>query len=63
VTDYDTSSAYELGKQHGYEECKDVMKEVIESIACEIAEFRFPRQYEYSNEQIQSIMSEFGYEE
>ncbi len=63
MTDSDPSSAYELGKQHGYEECKNEMKDVIESMVYEIARFRFPKQYDYSDEQIQSIMSEYGFKE
>jgi len=56
-------SGRDSGYNEGYEECKDEMREIIEFMAYEIAKFRFPRQYEYSDDQIQSIMSEFGYKE
>ncbi len=56
---------YESGKDSGYNEgykdCKNEMKEIIESMAYEIARYRCPKQYEYSNGQIQSIMFEFGF--
>jgi len=63
LTDNDSSSVYELGKQYGYEECKNEIKEIIESMAYEIASYRYPRRYEYYDDQIQSIISEFGFEE
>ncbi len=67
MIDSNETVMYESGKDsgyyEGYEDCKDEMKEIIESMAYEIARFRFPKQYDYSDEQIQSIMSEYGFKE
>jgi hypothetical protein len=35
-------------------------KSTIESMANEIAKYRYPNQYEYSDKQIESIISEFS---
>lgn len=51
------------GYQEGYDDCKEEMKEIIESMAFEIAIHRYPSQYDHSEEQIKNIMSEFGYTE
>lgn len=67
MVDSSETIMYESGKdsgyQEGYEDCKEEMKEIIESMACEIAEHRYPKQYSYNEDQIKSIMSEFGYTE
>jgi flagellar biosynthesis/type III secretory pathway protein FliH len=56
-------SGKDLGYQEGYDNCKEEMKEIIESMAYEIAEYRYPKQYAYNEDQIKSIMFEFGYTE
>lgn len=67
MIDSNETIMYELGKdsgyQEGYDDCKEQMKEVIESMAYEIANYRYPKKYEHSEDQIKSIMSEFGYTE
>lgn len=67
MIDSNETIIYESGKdsgyQEGYDDCKEEMKEIIESMACEIAEHRYPKQYAYNEDQIKSIMSEFGYTE
>lgn len=67
MIDSNETVMYESGKDsgynEGYEDCKNEMREVIESMAYEIARYVYPKQYEYSDEQIQSIMSEFGLNE
>lgn len=42
---------------------KEEMKEIIEYMTYEIAGYRYPKQYEYDEDQVKSIMSEFGYTE
>ena len=67
MIDSNETIIYESGKdsgyQEGYDDCKEEMKEIIESMACEIAEHRYPKQYAYNEDQIKSIVSEFGYTE
>lgn len=67
MIDSNRSIMYESGKdlnyQEGYDGCKEQMKEIIESMAYEIAMYRYPSQYAYSDEQVKEIMSEFGYTE
>lgn len=43
--------------------CREALQEIIKSMAYEIATYRYPKQYEYSDEQLQNIMAEFGYTE
>lgn len=67
MIDSNETIVYESGRDSGYQEgygdCKEDMKEIIESMAYEIARYRFPKQYEYNADQIKSIMSEFEYTE
>lgn len=67
MIDSNETIMYESGKNLGYEEgyndCKEQMKEIIEAMAYEIATYRYPKQYEYSDEQLKMIMVEFGYTE
>lgn len=55
-------SGKDLGYNEGYEDCKNEMKDIIESMAYEIAKYRYPNRYSYS-EDVEEIMSEFGYKE
>ena len=65
MIDSNETIMYESGKdsgyESGYEDCKEQMKEIIGAMAYEIATYRYPKQYEYSDEQLETIMSEFGY--
>lgn len=67
MIDSNETIMYESGKNSGYEEgyndCKEQMKEIIESMSYEIAKHRYPKQYEYSEKQLRMIMCEFGYTE
>lgn len=67
MIDSNETIMYESGKNLGYEEgyndCKEQMKEIIEAMAYEIVTYRYPKQYEYSDEQLKMIMVEFGYTE
>ncbi len=67
MIDSNETVMYESGKNasynEGYENCKNEMREIIESMAYEIARVIFPRQYEFTNEQIKSIMYDFGFRE
>lgn len=62
MIDSNEAVAYENGRDAGYAECKNELKEIIESMASEIATHRNPRFYTHSDE-IESIMEEFGWEE
>lgn len=48
------------GYYSGYENCRNDMKEIIESMAYEIARYRNPGRYSYEKD-IDDIMREFGY--
>lgn len=65
MIDSNETIMYESGKDSGYEEgysdCKEQMKEIIEAMTYEIATYRYPKQHEYSDEQLEIIMAEFGY--
>lgn len=65
MIDSNDTIMYESGKDSGYAEeyndCKEQMKEIIEAMAYEIATYRYPKQYQYSDEQLKLIMAEFGY--
>ena len=54
---------YKMIDSEGYYVCREALQEIIKSMAYEIATYRYPKQYEYSDEQLQSIMTEFGYTE
>ena len=40
----------------GFDDCKSELMEVIESLAYEVAKYKYPDQHEYSKEQIKGIM-------
>lgn len=67
MVDSNETIMYESGKDSGYKEgyndCKEQMAEIIESMAYEIAKYRYTDQYAYSDEQLKNIMREFGYTE
>lgn len=53
---------FDSGMDAGYSKCRDELKEIIESMAYEIATHRNPRFYTHSDDEIESIMGEFGWE-
>ena len=61
------TTAYEDGKDIGYEEgfkeCKENLIEVIESLAYQVAQYQNPGRYEYSDETLKSIMIDAGLDE
>ena len=63
MIDSNEAVAYENGRDTGYAECKDELKEIIESMAYEIATHRNPRFYTHNDDEIESIMGEFGWKE
>lgn len=54
---------YQKARATGYAECKNDMKEIVESMAYEIASYRNPRFYTHSDDEIKSIMGGFGWKE
>ena len=60
MIDSNETIMYENGKDFGYvegfDDCKSELMEVIESLAYEVAKYKYPGQYDYSKEQLQSIM-------
>lgn len=60
MIDSNETIMYENGRDYGYEEefddCRSELMEVIESLAYEVAKHKYPGQYDYSKEQIKSIM-------
>lgn len=62
MIDSNETVAYENGIDAGYAECRDRLKDIIESMAYEIAQYRNPRFYDHSKEEIENIMREFGWE-
>lgn len=62
MIDSNEAVAYENGRDAGYAECRNELKEIIESMAYEIATHRNPRFYTHSDDEIESIMGEFGWE-
>lgn len=64
MIDCSETTAYEDGKDIGYNEgfetCKEDLMEVIESLAYQIAQYQNPRAYDYSDETLRSIMLEAG---
>lgn len=64
MIDSNETIMYENGRDTGYDEgfddCKESLMEVIETLANEVATYKYPKQYEYSDEQIKSIMFEAG---
>lgn len=61
-TSYSSAQEYFRGKDDGRAECKEELKEIIESMAYEISTHRNPRFYDHSDE-IKSIMREFGWKD
>lgn len=61
-TSYSSAHEYFRGKDDGRAECKEELKEIIESMAYEISTHRNPRFYDHSGE-IKSIMREFGWKD
>lgn len=57
------ANIYDSGMDAGYSRSRDELKEIIESMAYEIATHRNPRFYTHSDNEIESIMGEFGWEE
>ena len=53
---------YENGSNIGCAKCNENVKDIIESMAYEIAMHRDPRSYDHSEEEVESIMREFGWE-
>ena len=64
MIDCSETTAYEDGKDIGYNEgfetCKEDLMEVIKSLAYQIAQCQNPRAYDYSDETLGSIMLEAG---
>lgn len=60
MIDSNETIMYENGIDYGYEEgfddCRSELMEVIESLAYEVAKHKYHGQYDYSKEQIKSIM-------
>ena len=63
MIDSNEAVAYENGRDAGYAECKEELKEIIESMAYEIATHRNPGFYIHRDDEIESIMGEFGWKE
>lgn len=62
-TAYSSAHEYFRGKDDGRAECKEELKEIIESMAYEIATHRNPGFYTHRDDEIESIMGEFGWKE
>lgn len=62
MIDSNEAVAYENGRDAGYAECRNELREIIESMAYEISTYRNPRFYDHSGE-IKSIMREFGWKD
>ena len=46
---------WDAGYSAGYENCKQELLPVLRSLAYEVATYLYPRQYDYSDEQIKDI--------
>lgn len=62
MIDSNEAVAYENGRDAGYAECRNELREIIESMAYEISTYRNPWFYDHSGE-IKSIMREFGWKD
>ena len=49
------SDGWDAGYSAGYDDCKQELLPVIRSLAYEVATYLYPRQYDYSDEQIKDI--------
>lgn len=58
----EVAAAYKRGRDVGYTECRNELREIIESMAYEISTYRNPRFYDHSDE-IKNIMREFGWKD
>lgn len=60
MIDINEAIMYKNDRDCGYEEvfddCRSELMEVIEALAYEVAKYEYPGQYDYSKEQIKSIM-------
>ena len=63
MIDSNEAVAYENGRDAGYAECRNELKEIIESMANEITQYRNPRFFAHSDNEIESIMREFGWKD
>ena len=52
-----------IGYIKGFDDCKSELMEVIESLAYQVALYKYPSQDAYSDEQLNSIMLEAGLDE
>ena len=50
----------DLGYEEGFDDCKESLMDVIETLAYDIARYKYPGQYDYSDEQIENIMLAAG---
>lgn len=46
---------WDAGYSAGFDDCKQELLSVIRSLAYEVATYLYPRQYDYSDEQIKDI--------
>lgn len=49
------NDGWDAGYSAGYDDCKQELLPVIRSLAYEVATYLYPRQYDYSDEQIKDI--------
>lgn len=65
VIDNGVVTIYErdIGHIEGFNFCKAELMDVIEYLANQVAVYRYPNQYAYSDEQLDSIMLEAGLSE
>ena len=67
MIDSQETTLYEEGCDSGYEkgfnDCKEDLMEVIESLAHDVASYMYPGYYEFSSDLIESIMTDAGLSE
>lgn len=62
MIDSNETMMYENGYDSGYNDCKDEMEDIIESMAIEIAEHRYGIYSDFiSSLEVEKIMKEFGW--
>jgi hypothetical protein len=54
---------WDAGYSAGFDDCKQELLSVIRSLAYEVATYLYPRQYDYSDEQIKDIAAWDGLRE
>ena len=54
---------YYSGYDQGFNDCKEDLMEVIESLAHDVASYMYPGYYEFSSNLIESIMTDAGLSE